>query len=106
MILKREKKMERNDIALIRRWAEEISKDEATGLEIKLSGSLETMNELINEMGLEVKSLKGAVRDIKKDAEVTSKDFAAMKEGMAKKPRTKKPTKVVEKAIKPKYKTR
>ena len=98
--------MERNDIALIRRWAEEISKDEATGLEIKLSGNIETMNALIDEMGLKVKTLEKTVEDLKKDAEGTSKDFAAMKEGLTKKPRTKKATRTVEKAIKPKYKTR
>jgi hypothetical protein len=95
--------MERNDIALIRRWAGEISKDETTGLETKLAVKLTEANEKIDGLVESVKLLKGRMDGIEKS---TVKSFADMKEELTKKPQAKKATKVVEKAIKPKYKTR
>ena len=95
--------MERNDIALIRRWAGEISKDETTGLETKLAIKLADANEKIDGLVESVKLLKNRIDGVEKS---TVKSFADMKEELTKKPKTKKATRTVEKAIKPKYKTR
>jgi hypothetical protein len=102
--------MERNDIALIRRWAGEIAKEEMSGLELKLTKDIEAMNEKTDSTSLKVRAIEDAIKKVKEDmaenAEATSKDFAFMKEELTKKPQAKKAIKTVEKAIKPKYKTR
>ena len=102
--------MERNDIELIRRWAGEISDDKTEGLETKLAIRMAAADERMEIAAVKVqalvetvKVLTGRVGELEKS---TVKSFADIKEELTKKPQAKKATKVVEKAIKPKYKTR
>jgi hypothetical protein len=80
--------MERNDIALVRRWAEEIARDEIAALEMKFAKDIEAINEQIQN-----------VKDRLSNNELTiSKDFASIKESLTKNPKPR-GRKKVEKAI-------
>ena len=102
--------MERNDIALVRRWAEEIAKDEVAGLELKFAEDIKAVTHQIEKTVLRLRRQGEDIEKVKEKMSetdlVVSKDFALMKEELAKKPQKKKATKTVESAIKPDYKTR
>lgn len=102
--------MERTDIALVRRWAEEIAKAEVAELELKFAEDIKTVTHQVEKAVLKNRQDGEALAQIKyqmaQNELATSKDFSEIKAQLAKKPQNKKATKTVESAIKPKYKTR